>query len=186
MFLDIGAGILLSIFVGNLFGIDINAGWVLLSIVFALLPDIDMISYLLKTRILKMRVDDHRSFTHYPIAYIPLAIVIYFFMGVPVSVLFVFCVYFHFLHDTLWLGWGISWFWPITKRKYKMFPDQDGKITSRVLLSWKKEDEEEIFKKYKSPHWIRNFYFKPNIVAYVEYSIFIIGLICIYFVILYQ
>lgn len=177
MFLDIGAGILLSILVGTIFNIDISAFWIISGILFALLPDIDMVSYFIKTRILKKPVDDHRSFTHYPIVYLPLIIATYFIVGAPYSVLFALCVYFHFIHDTLWLGWGISWFWPITSRKFKFFPDKHGKISSQFLMTWTKEEEEKLFKKYHNPNWIRDFYFRPNIVAYVEYSVFVIALI---------
>lgn len=182
MFLDIGAGILLSILTGIIFHIDISTLWILYGVSFALLPDIDMISYWLKTKLFNRSVDDHRSFTHYPIIYIPFVLVSYFILGLPFSVLFSLCVYFHLIHDTFWLGWGISWFWPFTERKFKFFPDKHGKISSQFLLTWTRENETELFKKFHNPNWIRDFYFRPNIVSYVEYSVFLISLVCLYVV----
>jgi hypothetical protein len=179
MFLDIGAGILLSIFVGTIFNIDISPLWILLGVIFALLPDIDMVSYFIKTRVLKKSVNDHRSFTHYPIMYIPIIIATYFIFGAPYSLLLALCVYFHFIHDTFWLGWGISWFWPATSRKFKFFPDKHGEISSQVLMTWTKEEEAGLFEKYHNPNWIKDFYFRPNIVAYVEYSVFLVAMLLV-------
>ena len=44
------------------------------------------------------------------------------------------------------------------------------------------DEEEEIYKEYHNPHWIRDFYFRPNLVAYVEYSVFLFSLSILFLV----
>lgn len=180
MFLDIGAGILLSIFLGNYFNIQITLLWVLFGIVTVLLPDIDIFYYGIRKLLSKKTIYNHRSFTHYPIVYIPLILVTYYIFGLHVAMLFGFAIYFHLLHDTLWLGWGIIWFYPFSTRRFKFFPDRNGEISSKLLMTWTQKEESEIFKKYHNPNWIHDFYLRINIVSCVEYSVFSFSLILLY------
>jgi hypothetical protein len=182
MFLDIGIGILLSLFFGHIFGIGISWFWLFFAIVFVLFPDIDIIFYGIKKIFSKGNIYNHRSFTHYPIVYIPIALLIYFFLGPFYCTLFLCCICFHFIHDSFWLGWGIVWLWPFSTTRFKFFSDKDGKVSSQVLMIWTKQEESQVFQKYHNPHWIRDFYFRPNIVAYIEYSIFIFSLIMLYLI----
>jgi hypothetical protein len=177
MFLDIGAGILFSILIGSIFDVHISSLWIFFGILSSLLPDIDMLMYFTNTKFLKKEVKDHRSFTHFPIVYLPIGIFVYALFGIPTATLFYVTVYFHLIHDTFWLGWGVVWFWPYSSRKFKFFPDKDGKISSQFLLTWTKDEEHYIIKKYHNPHWVRDFYLRPNIVAYVEYSVFLVSIL---------
>ena len=183
MFLDIGAGILLSIASAHFLDNEVTWLWIVVAIIFALLPDIDMIVYGAKKLITGKGADDHRSFTHYPIIYIPTATIIFLYINTNYGILFLLCVYFHLIHDTFWLGWGISWLWPFSDRKFKFFPDKDGKITRTPLLTWAKDEEQIIFKKYHNPTWIQDFYFRPNIIAYTEYGVFIVAIIVLLYTI---
>jgi hypothetical protein len=177
MFFDIGIGMVTAVLLANFFSLDLNSHWVVFAITFSLLPDVDMVAYGVRKFFSHKHIYNHRSLTHYPAFYLPLTVAVYFFFGLPYSILFLLCVYLHLIHDTFWLGWGISWLWPLSTRKFKFFPDKDGKISSQILLTWNREDEEELFKKYHNPNWVRDFYCRPNIIAYVEYSVFIIALI---------
>lgn len=177
MFLDIGIGILLAVFTTNIFDAGLSFYWVIFAIVFSLLPDIDVITYGLRKCIVNKQMYNHRSLTHYPIIYLPITYSIYYFFGFNYSLLFFLCIYSHLIHDTFWLGWGISWLWPFSTKKFKLFPDRNGKISSQIVMLWDKEEEEELFTKYHNPNWIRDFYFRPNIVACVEYTVFIIAII---------
>lgn len=181
MLLDIGVGILFSLLVGKLFAIDISASWVACGVLFALLPDIDIVPYAFKRYFNKKEAYNHRTFTHYPIVYLPLVYVVYVVFGLPYALLCACGVYFHLLHDTVWLGWGISWFWPFSTRKYKSFPDENGKISSVFMTSWSAEDEDRLFREGHNPHWVRDFYLRPNIVAYFEYTVFIVSIIALIF-----
>lgn len=182
MFLDIGIGILSSLGIAHAFSVEVTWMWVLVGIIFAVLPDMDIIPYAIKKFSLSRKITDHRSYTHYPIVYIPLTIFVYMGFGLPYATLFFVCIFFHLIHDTLWLGWGVAWGAPFSTRRYKFFPDKDGKITTQFLLSWDEDEEEEIYKEYHNPHWIRDFYFRPNLVAYVEYSVFLFSLSILFLV----
>ena len=177
MFLDIGVGLLATIFLGHIFAISLNWTLIYLSITFVLLPDIDIVYYSIRKLIGREHVYNHRALTHYPIIYIPVVALVYYFLGFFYSVLFAVSVYFHLIHDSFWLGWGIVWMWPFSTKRFKFFPDEGGKITSRVLMTWNEKDDPEMFTKFHNPHWIKDFYLRPNLVAYVEYSIFALSLV---------
>ena len=174
MLQDIGVGILLSILTSYLFNVALTPLLLSLCMIFALLPDIDLI-------LPRKLVRGHRGFIHYPFFYIIASVLVYFIFGSVWAFVFFVATIYHLLHDTLFLGWGIKWLWPISSKSFKFFPDKDGKVTSQVLLSWLPEQEAEIKIKYASPHWIRDFYFRSSIISLSEYSIFIISIVCLYF-----
>jgi hypothetical protein len=76
------------------------------------------------------------------------------------ALLFMVCSLWHFVHDTSWIGNGIAWFGPYSKKRYTYFP-QEHKV---------KKDE----------HWIKAYYFHPTVVSVTETAIFIISLIILY------
>lgn len=174
MFLDIGAGIIAGIF----FQTSAEFSWYffLFALITALLPDIDMLWYWLRKKTTKSVLDNHRSFTHYPIVYLPIIIVIYLFFGAHIGLVFGLLILYHFVHDTLFIGWGVKWFWPFTSRAFKIFPDQNGKVTSRFMLSWLPSEEQKIKEWAGQSDWIKAFYRTPNIVAYIEYPVFLFSL----------
>jgi len=185
MILDIAIGIIL----GAYFNISesINYYLILLAIVFCLLPDTDIFYYLYKKYIKKLDVIYHRSWTHYPIIYILVYFIILYIENIfniryNISTLFLLSIVWHFIHDTLFIGWGVMWAWPFSKRKYKIFPDRNGKITSKLLLSWLPKEEKDIiaWSGGAQEHWIKHYYFRLNIVSILEYGTFIFAIILIY------
>lgn len=185
MILDIAIGILLGSYFG---GESFNYGLIILGVLFCLLPDIDIFSFAYQKYIKKTNIINHRSWTHYPVAYLPLYLIILFIeMGLnlshTISLMFALSILWHFLHDTLFIGWGVMWGWPFSKRKYKIFTEKDGKITTRFLLSWLPEEEEKIIKWSGGSvdGWIRHYYFKLNIITILEYGVFIFTALHLYF-----
>jgi membrane-bound metal-dependent hydrolase YbcI (DUF457 family) len=65
MHADIGIGIILSIVLTQLFGVDLNAYYIIAGIIFALLPDIDMLIYIIPW--FKKIFQGHREWTHQPL-----------------------------------------------------------------------------------------------------------------------
>ncbi len=186
MILDIAIGLIL----GTYFNVSENINYylILLAIVFCLLPDVDIFDYLYKKYIKKLDVIDHRSWTHYPIVYVPVYFIILcienvFNIKYSISTLFLLSIVWHFIHDTLFIGWGVMWGWPFSKRKYKIFPDRDGKVTSRLLLTWFLEEEDKIIKwsGRSEGGWLRQYYFKFNIVSMIEYGVFLSAILYVYF-----
>ncbi|MDQ3014290.1 MAG: metal-dependent hydrolase [bacterium] len=159
MFGDIGIGIILSTILTHLFGVELNAIYVIAGILFALIPDIDMLSYVHPW--FKKIFNDHRDWTHEPWLYLVISITLYFIAGPLWALLFFSTTLLHFIHDSLWIGPGIMWFTPISKKRYKFFniekPYEPGPIT-----------------------WFRDFYLRPTIVSITEISVFFLSLIILY------
>jgi hypothetical protein len=149
-------------------------GWfVLCGVLFALLPDIDF----LLTRIAPIRkvIGEHRSATHFPLLHLVVAAIMYILFGKLLATLYFLCTFYHLVHDTLFLGWGIKWLWPYSSKSLSIFHDKGGVITSEVLI-WGPEDDRRIRNEYASPNWIHDFYLRPGIIAFCEYGIFLAGL----------
>ena len=173
--LDIGIGILAALGVAELFEFQATPLFIAAGIAFALLPDIDVIP-----AELTKNLSIHRTYTHYPIFYVA-GFLFLLFLGFPEwGTLFLVGGLLHLIHDTVGLGCGISWLWPITPRKFRFFPDKEGKISSQFFMTWMPEEEPALIRAHHNPHWVRDFYFRPNIVAYVEYGGLLVALIVLY------
>jgi hypothetical protein len=173
MFQDIGIGFLLAILTSYLFKVDLTSTVLLLAVIFSLLPDIDLI-------LPKRMTGGHRGLLHAPFLYFVSGIFVYITCGPVIGFMFFAGTFYHLIHDTFFLGWGIKWLWPLSSRSFKFFPDKDAKITSRFVMSWLPEEEEIIKQEYNNPHWIKDFYFRIGLISVSEYSIFIISIICLY------
>lgn len=177
MFLDIAIGIVAPLFVAHLFQFEATGGFVLFGILSSLLPDIDIIVYGFRKYVLHRKINDHRSWTHYPIVYILLSPAVFIFMSPLHGIVFLLCILFHFIHDSLWIGWGVSWFWPFSNRRYKFFPLKNGKSARQLKMTWLPREDEAIQKQLHDSHWIRDFYLRISVVSIVEYSAIIISLV---------
>lgn len=172
-FLDVGVGILTVIFLTKIFQKDMTFLILFAGILFSLFPDIDFLYWI------KKKDSNHRKFPHYPIIYLVLFIIL-FFIDRFFSLLFFLPILFHLIHDSFFLGWGVKWFWPFSKKSFKFFPDKNGKITSKILLTWEESEEKSIKKEYGTKNWIREFYLKINFYSVLEYGTFIFALILLY------
>ena len=180
MFLDLSAGILLAIFANFYFGIKLTWYLIIITMVFAISPDIDFIWNFLKRRIINQ---SHREILHHPLFFVFFGAVILFFFSKDFAFLFILAVFWHFLNDTMFMGLGVQWFWPFSKKYFNLFgilwyqtPGKP-KLPFKFFYIWTPEQIKEIEKKYGDPDWIRNIYFKPNFFAVIEYLIFIASII---------
>ena len=181
MFLDIGIGVLVSIFISKFFGVDLSYQLVLIGVGFSLMPDLDVFVELAKRGRVGGRVQGHhRELTHFPITFIPLGFIIYFYFGVIWAKLFFLCVFSHFLHDSAGMGWGIKWLWPFSNRAYKFFSEKDGSFSSRFVVSWNPQELTQTVAQYGDDHWFRNYYLKPHPIAIFELLFFIVSLMVLY------
>lgn len=177
MFMDIGFGILLSFFVGNIYGLTITKGFIFLGIFFTLLPDVDFL--LTKNSIIRKFIGGHRSATHFPSIHLFTTAILWMLFGEVVALLYFLGVFVHLLHDSIFLGWGIKWLWPFSQKSFSFFHDKGGRIT-KDILTWLPENEAQIKAEYSSPNWVRDFYFSFSIISILEYGIFVIALIFLY------
>jgi hypothetical protein len=168
--LDVGVGILFAIIVSHFLGMPLGLPFVVFGIASALLPDIDMLPFLWRTPY------DHRSVLHAPIVYLPVSFVIYFLLDPLFAQLFVLCVYAHLIHDTVGLGWGIRWLWPFSTRHFLLFPEKGR--SKKWFMSWTDEDEKQWAPKPDTGEWVKKFYLRPNLIAYIEYGV-CVAAVCI-------
>ncbi len=155
MIADIGIGILLAFFGHHVLDVALTPSLFMWSIVFSLLPDIDMIMYLIPG--FKKVFKQHRGWTHYPLVYIPIILIVYIFIGPAWAIIMALGVSIHLVHDLLWIGHGVKFWWPFYHKYYKFFSQE----------------------KYTKPgeHWITTFYFRLNPVTIIEYGIFVLALV---------
>lgn len=172
MFMDIGMGILIALGVASVFGVAPTPEVVIFGVLFALLPDIDF--FLTRIAAIRKVIGEHRSATHFPLVHLVVSMVMYIFFGKVFATLYFICTFYHLVHDTLFLGWGIKWLWPYSNKSLSIFHDKGGVITSEVLV-WGPEDDRRIRNEYASPNWVRDFYLRPGIIAFSEYGIFLAG-----------
>ncbi len=183
MFLDIGVGIFVSIFLSHIFEISLSPELVVGGILFSLMADLDVFVELAKRGKVGGRVQGHhRELTHFPLTYLPIFILIYFLFGKVWSALFGLCVFLHFLHDSVGMGWGIKWLWPFSNKSYKFFSEKDGRLSANFLVSWRPQELKKIIAQYGDDHWIKNFYFKLHPIAVFEFLVFVFSVLVLYFI----
>lgn len=174
MFLDIGVGILLSIVLSNFFGVDLSYQLVLVVVGFSLLPDLDIFVELAKRGRIGGRVQGHhRELTHFPLTYLPMLFLVYWFFGQIYGALFGLTILAHFLHDSVGMGWGIKWLWPFSTRAYKFFSEKNGRFSLKFLVSWSPAELREVIHRHGDDHWLRNFYFRLHPIAVFEFLFFV-------------
>ncbi len=180
MFLDIGIGILTSIFVSHFFNIEISIWIVIFSISFALLPDLDFLYFYPKKHDTKYDYK-HRDIIHYPLLYLPIGTLIFWIIfGKVWGIAFFIASLFHFIHDSIGIGWGIKWLYPFSRDNHSFFYlyAKDGQRGWRKLIFIFKEKElPGIVAKYGDPNWVKNIYFKWHPIAIFELAFFILSLI---------
>ncbi len=176
--MDVGMGILIAIVLGGILGIPVTATWIILGILFALLPDIDLL--LTRNKVICGVIGAHRSATHYPVLHVFLAYVVFIIAGKHVVILYAISIFYHLFHDTFFLGWGIKWLWPLSQRSLVICHDKDGKISMNIL-TWLPTEEAAVKEKYRNPNWIQDFYLRPSFISVLEYGIFIISIAALIF-----
>lgn len=171
--LDIGIGILLALGVHEHFGALLTPVLVLFGIAATLLPDIDIFT-------MAFGEWKHRGITHRPIVYLPLCFLAFVFLPLPYAVLLALGIYAHFIHDTIGIGWGIAWLWPFSGRKFLVFPDRARRKVLGAFVTWLPDEEQRIRTQPYSgagTHWVRDFYFRPTALSYIEYGMLLIALV---------
>ncbi len=182
MFLDIGVGILLAVGMSWYFQTGLTFFMIFAGIVFALLPDIDFIVEFAKWGSVGGKViREHREWVHFPLAYIPVVLLVFLIWGLMWALFLGAVLFLHFLHDSVGIGWGIKWFWPFSKRAYKFFSERNGNLSWRhFLVSWDHKELTEVAAERGDPDWIRNIYLRLHPVSVVESAFFVIAVGILY------
>lgn len=183
--LDIAAGIFISLFIAYLYGVTATPIMIVVGILSALLPDIDMILRFARRHSFAKNIPerfeyDHRTLPHYPVFYIPIIFLVYVWFGSLWATLFGFGAAFHLVHDTVGIGWGVSWLWPFSTRRF-LFPEKGRRNREGFFMAWTEKEESALAVRYHNPHWVRDFYFKPNAIAFIEWGGLILSITALFF-----
>jgi len=190
MFLDIAIGIYVAAFLGRMLGFGPDAWFFIGGILMTVLPDSDFLYYFLKRKKDRDRIDDcsHRDYIHYPLIYLPLGtFIFYLFGGNEWALLFFFCSFLHFIHDSIGIGWGIKWLYPFSTNNFGFFylySRKGNRSPKRILFSINKEQMGHYVREYGDKDWFKNIYLKLHPIAVVEYTVFVSSIIFLLFYIL--
>ncbi len=178
--LDIAFGILSAIFVTQTTHLSLGFSTILFGIIFSLLPDVDFLLYITKRKPDEMS-HEHRNIFHYPLLFIPIGFIILAFININLAFLFALCSLFHFLHDSVGIGWGVRFLYPFSKKYYKFFSDKNGKPSRQFLVSWTKEEQKQIASQFGNPNWLSD-YLKFSREFIVELLLFVISIIFLIYI----
>lgn len=186
--LDIGIGLIAAFLAAPYF--DISFAWLcVLSVIFALLPDLDAIVQLVRSRSVGKLQYDHRDLFHRPIPYILLGgLLVLLLCGWKWALLFSILSLGHFIHDSIGIGWGISWLYPFNYRYYKFFTSSFKKSNEEnreeVIAGWTPTEQNKIAEQHGDPDWLLNMYFRfkqPYRLNFIiEMLVFVVGVALVF------
>ena len=180
MFLDLGLGILGAIIFAQVIQIKVSFLVLSISIIFALLPDLDFVFGWIKHTEFKNVSHEHRDLLHYPLLLIPLGSIMIFLFNSNYAYLFAVLVLLHFVHDSIGIGWGVLWLYPFSKKYYKFFSEKNGSFSKRLVVSWTHKEQHEASIQFGDKDWFKNIYLKLHPISMIEFLFFIFALILLW------
>lgn len=184
MFLDIGVGILVAMLTSDVFKAALTFWLVIFSVLFALLPDADFLYFYPKRHDTKYD-HKHRDLIHYPLLYLPIgSLIIWVIFGQVYGFIFFLSSFFHFLHDSIGIGWGIKWLYPFSENNFSFFYLYSRKYKrglKKLVFIFTKENISKYVTDHGDPDWVKNIYYKWHPIAVVEFLVFILSIIALIF-----
>ena len=158
MFIHLLAGSLVFFIFGKAFDLEITRTFLVAGAFWGIVPD--PISYVLSWAVkFNKWAHTHRdNFSHsvfMPIIVLVLAIILDSKTAIAASI----AMLTHPFLDLSGIGWGVKLFYPLSKKTYKMF------YNGRILTVWNQEEVDAEAGKFGDDDWVKNIYFKPNIVG---------------------
>ncbi len=192
---DWANGIFAVLLASYLTGADIVWWHFLVGIVFSHLLDLDAVPDLWR----RGRVGgteagtDHRDGLHYPALVLPAVGMSVFFFGYWGWIL-LFAVLLHFINDLYGTGWGIKLLWPFSDTKFKLLgrrvnqpkyillendlwdelPHSERRL--RFWVTWSAAEAPHYFRRYGMENWVEDYYLRGTVVAYIEYTLFLVAI----------
>lgn len=184
MLLDIGFGILGAMAYAAAQAAALDLRLILISIAFALLPDLDFIFQGLRRGGFSEVDATHRDLIHNPIIYVLAGSALVALWDIGFVPLFTILSLLHFLHDSVGIGWGVRWFYPFSKRYYKFFSEYDGSWSWNFLTSWTADHfaelEEGRKKRWNGKKWFEIIYFRPHPINIIELAVFLAAVVALW------
>lgn len=179
MLLDIGVGILTGIGFDAVSEAHALSTFVLVGILGSLSPDFDFIYHILRGGTTK-NDHRHREVLHNPIFLLIGWVVIYAVSSPELAWLFFITASLHFLHDSIGIGWGVQWLWPIRTDHYTFFyrvhTANKPKPPKRMIYIWPNQSLDELHVKYGDADWFKNTYLKAHPYAIFEAVVFALAI----------
>lgn len=193
---DIANALFALVFASIVTGTALQWWHLFIAIPFALLPDIDAVYELYRRgRVSASAVHqkDHRTFLHYPVFAIPLAILAGATGGYWGLVLGI-AIVLHLANDLYGTGWGLALFWPLKTAHYKLCNRRANRLRSllvrdgdwdvltsderrlRPIVSWSAEELPGYISRWGVDDWIPLWYQELTWVSVVEYTLFLFAL----------
>ncbi|MFZ5424595.1 MAG: metal-dependent hydrolase [Patescibacteria group bacterium] len=178
MLLDIGLSLIYVKVFAEIFSVELSGLYVALSVFFGLLPDIDTPIELLQRGRIGGKVQGfHRELTHYPLLYIPLIIFAYFYFGIFWFSLLTINIVSHFIHNSVWTGWGIKWLAPFSQMRYKFFADSnDGEPSTNFVARWTPQELEKVSAEFGNDNWFKEQYLSLSPILLTDLAVLLIGI----------
>lgn len=183
MLLDIGIGILWGLLFDALSDAHSLQSFLLFGIFAALSPDMDFVYHLLKGGSFK-NDHRHREVLHQPIFVLVLGIVIALLASPTLALLFVAGSLSHFVHDSIGIGWGVQWLYPLKTDHYtflyRVHTANKPQPPKKLLYVWPNADIDKLNEQYGDPNWFTNTYKKWHSFAIVELIVFLVSLVVLW------
>ena len=162
MFIHLLAGSLVFLLFSKVFDSEVDRMYLLFGAFWGIVPD--PISYILSwpVKFNKWSHIHRDNFSHsvfFPSIVIAIAILLEYKMAIVAGV----AMLTHPFLDLIGIGWGVKLFYPFSKRTYKMF------YKGRTLTVWNQEEVDIEAEKSGSDNWVKNIYFRPNIIGASEW-----------------
>lgn len=176
---DVGLGVLSVIFVSILY--NINNPYLFIFVPLILLPDCDAIMEIKRRGKVAASAEnpyDHRELLHKPLLWLLFCGIAWYFTGHYGAIMFI-MVLLHFIHDSVFTGWGVAWLSPFSNVRIKFFVDKRNEVSFRprdFVRIWQPNELETMIATYGNENWIEDIYLTINIITLVEYGIFSISL----------
>lgn len=176
--LDIGIGLILGVLLSSLSGISYTTSLVI-GVIACLLPDLDFIwpnirgSYSYKK--------SHRDGLHYPLLFIPIVAVLGSVVDPYIGLALGIGSLLHFVHDSIGVGWGVKWLFPIDNKSYAFLYraglEAEKGMPKKLVYVWTDEQRDKDMNKYADPKWIKHIYLQPHPYGIFEYIVLVVGVI---------
>lgn len=182
MLADIGLGIFVALIAAKVFGLEISNQLVGMSVLFALLPDVDFIVHAIAHRKVGGKyAHTHRDLFHFPLPYLVVGSAVVALFGPLWLFIFATASLAHFVHDSMGVGWGIKWLYPFSKNIYKALTTREGDLSLHSSAVWNEVELEKVAEEKGNERWIRDVYFRWHPIGIVENLIFAGSLVALWF-----
>ncbi|MAF80826.1 hypothetical protein CL628_02320 [bacterium] len=135
---------------------DFTLGFMAVAVIGSILPDVDMLIYLLFGGKLDKWAHRHRDISHYPLLTVPICLFIALHVLVwQQAVVLAAVMLMHYVLDSQHVGWGIRWTFPVT-RTYYCLRTPDPTCEPFMLYAWTRRQQDMMVERYGDDSWAKD------------------------------